>query len=276
MTYLTPIDTISALASKVRHTFFRVSYDDLLPVDPKLEDIFLVSFPKSGNTWLRFLLANAIKVKFGIDRQVNFFSIHDIIPDIQISRNLYTCGPFGQLNIPRIIKSHSIYNPSYHRVIFLVRDPRDALSSYYHFLMNYAKIPSHWTLSEFVRSSKYGAKAWAAHTESWIFTMNSGQNIQLFLYEDLLNNPQMQLFRVMDLIGFKLTDSELDQAVMLSSKENMRSSEFSHKSTYVVKNQKTAFVRKGEATGGKELLEIDRQYVEATTRSIAKIIGYQF
>lgn len=270
------VDKFGFLRLQVKRKFLQSPYEHLLPIDHKLEDIFLVSFPKSGNTWLRFLVANAIKVKFKIDRQVNFFSIHDIIPDIQLSRNICNQGPFGQQNIPRIIKSHSSYNPYYHRVIFLVRDPRDALISYYYFLKNYEKVPSDWDLSQFVRSSKYGAQAWATHTESWCFTKNSSQNIQLLSYEELLSDPHEQLRRVMNLIGFSLTGSELDEAVMLSSKENMKQSEWQHKSTYSVKTQKTAFVRQGKATGGKELSDEDRQYVEEVTRLIAEKIGYQF
>jgi hypothetical protein len=272
----TSVGKLDVFKSKVKRNLLQSPYEHFLPVDHKLEDIFLVSFPKSGNTWLRFLVANAIKVKFNIDRQVNFFSIHDIIPDIQISRNICSHGPFGRQNIPRIIKSHSTYNPYYHRVILLVRDPRDALISYYYFMMNYDKVSSDSSLSQFVRSPKYGAQAWVTHTKSWLFTKNSSQNIQLLLYEELLSNPHEQLCKVMDLIGFNLTDSELDQAVMLSSKENMKQSELHHKSTYSVKTQKTAFVRQGKATAGKELATEDRQYIEELTRSIAEKVGYQF
>lgn len=270
------IDKLDVFKSKVKRNLLQSPYEHLLPVDHKLEDIFLVSFPKSGNTWLRFLVANAIKVKFNIDRQVNFFSIHDIIPDIQLSRNICSHGPFGRQDIPRIIKSHGAYNPYYHRVILLIRDPRDALISYYYFLMNYDKVSSNSNLSQFIRNPKYGAQAWAAHTESWLFTKNSSQNIQLLLYEELLSNPHEQLRKVMDLIGFNLTDLELDKAVLLSSKENMKQSELHHKSTYSVKTQKTAFVRQGKATAGKELTAEDRQRVEEVTRSIAEKVGYQF
>jgi hypothetical protein len=251
-------------------------HQNLLPEDYKLEDIYLVSFPKSGNTWLRFLVANAIKIKFNLERQVNFFSIHDIVPDIQLSRRIQSTGTFGRLDVPRIIKSHSVYNPYYYRVILLVRDPRDALISYYHFLKNYEKIPDEWDLSQFVRSSKFGASAWAKHTESWSFTKNSSQNIQILLYEHLIDNPYEQLRRVMDLIGLSLTDCELQEAVKLSSKENMRQSEIIHKSAYLVKTQKTAFVRQGKVTGGEALLEVDRKYIEEITRTIAGAVGYQY
>lgn len=269
-------DKLNSLEQKIKRKVLQAKYDKLLPVDHKLEDIYLVSFPKSGNTWLRFLVANAIKVKFGLERQVNFFSIHDIIPDIQLSRNIRSEGPFGRTDLPRIIKSHGSYNPYYHRVILLVRDPRDALISYYHFLRNYNRIPANWDLSQFVHSQQFGAEAWAAHTASWFFTKNSSQNVQILFYEDLLKNSQEQLQKVMDLIGFGLEESQLDEAVRLSSKDSMKHSEIHHKSTYLVKTQETSFVRKGEATAGKGLSDTDRKFIEDTTRSIAEVVGYHF
>jgi hypothetical protein len=269
-------DGLNFIRRKHESYFLRLKYQRLLPEDYKLEDIYLVSFPKSGNTWLRFLVANAIKIKFKVERQVNFFSIHDIIPDIQLSRYIKPGGAFGCLDVPRVIKSHSTYNPYYYRVILLIRDPRDALISYYYFLKNYEKIPGDWNFSKFIRSSKFGAAAWVRHTESWFFTRNSSQNIQIVLYEHLIDNPHEQLRRIMELIGFSLTDDELQEAINLSSKENMRQSEVNHKSAYLVKTQKTAFVRQGKVTEGKELVESDRRYIEEITCTTAEAVGYQY
>ena len=80
----------------------------------------------------------------------------------------------------------------------------------------------------------------------------------------------------MDILGIKMTDGELKEAIELSSKENMRKSEEVHRSTYVIKTQETCFVRKGEATGGKTLNEADKKYLEDATREVAQLIGYNF
>ena len=42
------------------------------------DDIFIVSYPKSGNTWLRFLVANIVFP----DREINLSNIESTIPDI--------------------------------------------------------------------------------------------------------------------------------------------------------------------------------------------------
>ena len=261
---------------KFEQTIAQKKYERFLPAHPSISDIFLVSFPKSGNTWLRFLLANVLKVHYEIELDVNFFTIHEIIPDIYISRYLDSAGPFGRTDIPRIIKSHSSYNPYYFRVILLVRDPRDALISYYHYARERGTISPDYTLSQFIRSSKYGVSAWNEHTESWYLTLKQGQIVQIFLYEDLLKDPKAQLYRIMNLMGLTVEDAKLSEAAQLSSKEKMRESENTHRSTYLIKNKERSFVRKGIAQAGKDLSEEDRKYVEDSTRKIAQMMGYDY
>lgn len=253
-------------------------YNERLPANNTTDDIYLVSYPKSGNTWLRFLIANAIKIHYGIDREVNFFTIQDIIPGIGKSRNIRAAGLFGRPDLPRILTSHSDYNPYFMRVIFLVRDPRDVIISHYYYAKARKSIPESMKLSQFIRDEKYGPVAWLRHTESWYSpgAASPEQRIVLFKYEDFLKDTYSQLDRLTNLIGIPVTGDSVKRAVELSSKEKMRDSERKHMSTYRVRHQKTAFVRKGKATGGQELDEAGRQYVENITRPAASLLGYGF
>ena len=71
----------------------------------------------------------------------------------------------------------------------------------------------------------------------------------------------------MSLIGISLTSDELAKAVELSSIEQMKKSENAHMSTYLVRNQEVAFVRKAKATLGSELLVEDKRYIEELTKA---------
>lgn len=248
-----------------------------LASNPLIDDIYLVSFPKSGNHWLRFLLANAIKSHFQIDRDVNFFTIDDIIPNIHVkSGALREGGPFGRPDLPRLIKSHRTYTPYYNRVILLVRDPRDVMISYYHFLKDRQMISQDTSLSQFVQHPRHGAAAWVAHTSNWYSTFEPSQNIQLFRYEDFLDHPHHQLGRLMSLLGISANQVALEEAVDLSSKENMKRSGSIHRSVVVTQILEAPLVRQATATQGKELSPSDRQYVEDVTRDVAQVVGYSY
>ncbi|MGF1479795.1 MAG: sulfotransferase domain-containing protein [Cyanophyceae cyanobacterium] len=255
-------------------------YQKGLPANYLREDIFLVSFPRSGNTWFRFLIANAIKTHYSIQREVNFFSIQDIIPEVRASedrflQNIRYEGIFGT-TIPRIIKSHSYYNPYYLRVFLLVRDPRDVCVSYYHYLRDRQAISQNHQFSDFCKHKQYGIEAWVKHTESWFLSLRQGQIIQLFRYEDLLKDPEREMSKLMSLLGLEARETALKEAVQLSSKEKMKASENTHRSTYLMKSKSKPFVRQGQVTDGKKLSTTDRKFIEDASRDIAQKLGYQY
>ena len=88
------------------------------------DDVFIVSYPKSGNTWTRFLIANLVYPETPAD----FSNINRLTPDPEaLSKR-----EMAKMPRPRIIKSHQYFDPRYKRVIYVVRDPRDVALSQFH------------------------------------------------------------------------------------------------------------------------------------------------
>src|SRR2546426_5032921 len=83
------------------------------------DDTFIVSYPRSGNTWTRFLVANLLHP----ETAATFAKIERLVPDAEAQSSRY----LRKLPSPRAIKSHSYFNPRYPRVIYIVRDPRDVV-----------------------------------------------------------------------------------------------------------------------------------------------------
>ncbi len=176
------------------------------------EDVFLISYPRSGNTWVRFMLANLLKPD---SETIDFHNIHDYIPEEGRNNDI-----INTLSSPRIIKTHSTYKANYSRVIYLVRDGRDVYVSYYHYRLK--KLPEGCSFSEFLRMEDHSPSLWGDHVESWLNHQEQLSGILIVHYENLLSNPNAELKRMVDFIGIQATEEEIIQAVHASRFDNMR------------------------------------------------------
>jgi hypothetical protein len=192
------------------------------------DDTFIVSYPKSGNTWTRFLIGNLMYPE-GVD----FSNINQLVPDPEdLSKRV-----LKRLPRPRILKSHQSFDPRYERVICIVRDPRDVALSQYHFQMKRVVIEEGFPLERFVArfvagevnpEVKYEYGSWGENVGSWLAARRNskkfqiGSNFLLVRYEDMVDNPKGELSRIARLLGIDPTAERLAKAVERSSAEQMR------------------------------------------------------
>ena len=184
---------------------------------PEEDETMLVSYPRSGNTWLRFLLAN-LK-----EPDTNFLNLEDRIPDIYVSRT----RAIRSLQTPRIIKSHEPFNLKYVRVIYLVRDPRDVAVSYLRYLMRVGSLASNSSLDDFVRTfvdsggmdDTFGS--WGDHVSGWL-DRDRDPNFMLVQYEHLLANTRSTISSIAEFCGIRVEDESVIAAIEASSPETMR------------------------------------------------------
>ena len=106
------------------------------------DDTFVVSYPRSGNTWTRFLIANLVHA----DQDVSFANIEKLIPDTSSQSNRALKATLR----PRIIKTHEYFDHRYPKIIYIVRDPRDVVLSYYDFQRKYMQIDDQYPLERYV------------------------------------------------------------------------------------------------------------------------------
>ena len=96
----------------------------------KDEDIFVTSYPKSGNTWVRLIIANML-----FKENVSYNDIDDYLPEF------YSWNESSFLNkTNRIFKSHDYFDHRFKKVIYIVWDPREVLVSSYYFQMKIGSI----------------------------------------------------------------------------------------------------------------------------------------
>lgn len=178
-------------------------------------DVTLASYPRSGNSWLRFVLAELLA------RGASWRLMEETIPYV---RGLRGSGPRLASAGGRLWKSHEPYRDEYRRAIYLLRDPRAVLVSRWHFhCWLYGSLPFERYV-ETDADSRFGS--WSDHVEGWIgAARRSHTEIELLGFEAALAEPAPALRRCCRLIGIERDDDTLVTAAERASKERMHAAE---------------------------------------------------
>ena len=153
----------------------------------------ITSYPKSGNTWLRFII-------FGIlfnfeDKNFNSKMIEKFVPDLhKIVRNNKLYLDENLKNKKIFLKTHYDYykikNLSINKVIVIIRNPLDVLAS----IINYYDINKEDldnTVNTFAKYhtleifKKFNFPGFSEHIKSW---ENSNKDLLIVSYSNLLNH----------------------------------------------------------------------------------------
>jgi Sulfotransferase domain len=239
------------------------------------DDVFLASYPKSGNTWTRFLIANLIHPH----EPATFLNIHRIVPDPEWqSRNF-----LKNLPRPRVIKSHHPFDPRYKRVICIVRDPRDIALSQYHFQIKRGQFNSNLPIESFVQRFVQGETcdygSWGQNVGSWLIARHNTNGFLLLRYEDLLEHTEEALHKIAGFLALTPANGQLARAIELSSAENMRKLESKQSSRWeMTKSTRTdiSFVRTAASGGWKSNLPPSAvSQIELAWGHIMRMLGYE-
>ncbi len=238
------------------------------------DDTFLVSYPKSGNTWVRFLLANLMYP----NETVGFANINRLLPAPGVVSKRF----LRKLPRPRILKSHEPFDVRFRKVIYLVRDPRDVAVSEYHFDLKKRYIDPSVSLEQFVKrfiageTSSYGS--WWEHAASWIAARHCNPAFRLVRYEDLLADPIGETAKIAEFMGIQAGPERLQRAVERSSADRMRELEKQQADQWTgTKNtrKEIPFVRAAKSGGWKETLpRRSVEEIEVAWAPLLNLLGY--
>lgn len=190
------------------------------------KDVLVASYPRSGNSWLRFLLLEMCGRRSGFD------TAYDEVPYVGAQKGAPELVPGGG----RLVKTHEPYLPLYHRAIHLVRDPRDIVISYFRYMQRVEQIVVLPTDDEaasfdhFVdaflagRADAHGT--WQSHLDSWLEAARNGKCEVLRLrYEDLRASPQEHVVEIGNWLGLEISQDRAAEVVEQCSLDRMRAAE---------------------------------------------------
>lgn len=235
-------------------------------------DAFLVSYPKSGRTWFRFILSNYFANALNLDIDVDLHSMFKVLPNFDRDpvRGLPAFA-FGELRpeLPLIPVSHFGYQRRLflnRPVILMVRDPRDVIvSSYFHATRQ--KLSFQGDMWQFIVDRQRGLPALVRYLNGWSMGI-ANRKTYVLSYENLTANAYGETAKVLSFLGCKVKLPELAKAVEAARFNSMKKQELSiglPAHDYDRSDEESLRMRRGQVGGFSAYLDADQiRFIEDT------------
>lgn len=275
--------TYRLLRAKVARTKLRVPRVWSWHLGLKPQDIFQASYPRSGSTWLRFILFQILQ-----GEEAGFGKIDKCIPEIHQHRGVPPVLPGGG----RLIKTHEQYRGEYTRAVLLVRDVRDViLSSHARAVeLGLAPLVSKGDFDSFMLSMLEGRAlqmgSWQEHTRIWLDSpLAKNGNLLVIRYEDLRKKPEHALGQLLEFLNVTADSRIIRKAIEDNSLQQMRAKEDKARSAGEQSpllefnksiKEEGRFVRKGAVGGWRDkLTDAQIRIVNQYAGDVLATLGYE-
>ncbi|XP_023368305.1 amine sulfotransferase-like [Otolemur garnettii] len=212
--------TLARVAIKTDHL---EKLDDLEIRD---DDVFIVTYPKSGTVWSKQILS-LIYFEEHRTRTAHLDTIYRV-PFLE-----YCIGKedLGERPSPRLFNTHLPYylvprglKDKKAKVVYLYRNPKDVLCSYFHFIKMYAVFKAGDTMEEFMKQfleGKVQGGLWFDHIRGW-YEHRSHFNIQFMAYEEMKKDLRSSVLKLCKFLGKDLSGEAVDDVVRQATFESMK------------------------------------------------------
>ncbi len=244
-------------------------------------DIVILSFPKSGRTWLRVIMGKAL--------QRHLKSNNSLLPTLEaMATASYPSIPnflvyHGDGDINARWDSVEVSKAKYKgkKVILLARDPKDVVVSAYFHKSKRKKKEFNLSFSEFLRDDVGSLKTYLTFLNSWANTKEVSDCL-IVRYEEMHSDPVTVLRNVFDFAGINdISNESIATAIDFGRFDNMRKLEKSNtlgsdRLRPIDSNDESTYkTRKGEVGGFVEhFSEDDLAYADSLIQGLNPIFGY--
>ena len=238
-------------------------------------DVFVANYPRSGSTWLRFMLFEILTQK-----DAQFDDVNRHIPDVGGQRDAVALLP----KQGRLIKTEEAFRPDYRRAIYIVRDGRDvALSEYgYQKAQGWIDCSFDDYLKMFVNGNASPYGSWEEHARSWIESpLITRGDLMLVSYRELKEKSEPTLTRIAEFLNVRVPAQVIQNAIQNNNLQNMRKKEdrapqigYDPRTKFIPEEKR--FVRSGAVGGWRErLTPAQAEYLQRNTGKMLIRLGFE-
>lgn len=235
--------------------------------DLSSEDVFVGEYPRSGATWVSFILG-----EIAFDQPIDFGSATRLTPFVRNHGDALRSPRLGG----RLIRTHERYRDRYKRAVYVVRHVADVAVSRYNHLpwIGIAKPEFSVFLENMLAGKVDGYSTWPQHIASWLDAPNGA--VHLVKYEDMHDDADATISGALEFFGVEADPAQVHAAIAANTLDRMKEKERRAPTwTFGKPLPEVPFVRQGEVGGWRQTLEAaDIELIERVAGPTLRRLGY--